>query len=161
MNTESWTPYSFLFVLGKSLVISIVNYRPSRPEASSWEDPTTASATKEDDGNGSKLVRAVSHGEQICKSDEDDPRSRVNGTMWQQLGNMGKRDLGVRMSTIGFDVADYLLVMDSVETRDTLGSEARALTRPGRSKPTSDSMILLHHANGCKYRFEDRPRAQL
>lgn len=39
------------------------------------------------------MIRAVSHGEQICQSHGDDAKFRIQGKMWQQLGNMGKRYL--------------------------------------------------------------------
>ena len=68
----------------------IVNYKPAKPKESSWNDIYRRICAKEDDGHGSKLIRALSNGENICKSFEGDTRFRVQGTMWQQLGNMGE-----------------------------------------------------------------------
>lgn len=74
----------------KPLLDEMINYRPARPEASSWNEIYKRICDKEDDGHGSKLIRAVSHGEQVCRPYQDDSRFRIKGEMWQKLGNMGK-----------------------------------------------------------------------
>ena len=74
------------------LMGEITNYKPVNPKASSWNDIYKRICEHKDDGHGSKLVRALSHGEQICKPYEGDLRFRIQGKMWQQLGNMGKHD---------------------------------------------------------------------
>ena len=68
----------------------IVNYRPVKARQSSWSQIYQRACEFCDDGHGSKLVRALSNGENISKPFEGDPRFRIHGSrMWQQLGNMG------------------------------------------------------------------------
>ena len=75
----------------KPLLDEIINYQPAKPKASSWNEIYKRICDKEDDGHGSKLIRAVSHGEQVSRPYQDDLRFRIRGEMWQKLGNMGKQ----------------------------------------------------------------------
>ena len=84
------------------LLDEITNYHPAQPDASSWNDIYQRICKHDDDGHAIKLVRALSHGEQMCKSYEGDPKFRVRGKMWLQLGNMGK---------LGFDIATHINVL--------------------------------------------------
>ena len=73
------------------LIDEIVNYKPKIP--SSWDKVFERVQNLPDDGHASKLVRALAHGEAICKPYENDPTFRIQGGMWLQLGHMGKRSL--------------------------------------------------------------------
>ena len=42
-----------------------------------------------DDGHASKLIRALAHGERICKPYEKSEKFRIKGIMWEKLANMG------------------------------------------------------------------------
>ncbi|KAL6722152.1 hypothetical protein ACLMJK_001259 [Lecanora helva] len=70
------------------LIDEIVNYKPKRP-ADKWDDIFLRARKHEDDGHCCKLVRAIAHGEKLCEGyDADDPRFRIKGDMWLQLGHM-------------------------------------------------------------------------
>lgn len=84
------------------LLDEITNYHLAQPNASSWNDIYQRICKHKDDGHGIKLVRALSHGEQICKPYEGDPKFRIHGKMWLQLGNMGK---------LGFDIESHISVL--------------------------------------------------
>lgn len=71
------------------LLDEIVNYRPKSPE-DSWDGIFKRVIEHEDDGHASKLVRALKHGEEICKPYNDDPRFRIKEEMWLKLGHMGE-----------------------------------------------------------------------
>lgn len=73
----------------KPLMEEIINYRPAKPEESSWEEVCRRIREHQDDGHGSKLVRAIAHGQEICKPFKDASTFPIQGAMWQQLGNMG------------------------------------------------------------------------
>ena len=74
----------------KPLMKEIINYKPVKARQSSWSRIYERACALSDDGHGSKLVRALSNGQIISKPFEGDPRFRIHGGMWQQLGNMGK-----------------------------------------------------------------------
>ncbi|KAL8772761.1 MAG: hypothetical protein Q9209_002106 [Squamulea sp. 1 TL-2023] len=71
----------------EALLDEVVNYRPKYPE-DGWDGVIRRVLEHEDDGHASKLVRALRHGEEICRPYEDDPRFRVKGDMWLKLGHM-------------------------------------------------------------------------
>ena len=77
----------------KPLLDEVTNYKPKNGKENSWNDVYQRVRELEDDGHGSKLIRALSNGEQSCKPYEGDPRFPIQGGMWQQLGNMGKCNL--------------------------------------------------------------------
>ena len=77
----------------------IKKYEPKHPELAkdigvgngSWGPIFTRVIRHNDDGHAAKLVRALAHGEDICAAySVDDPRFRIKGDMWLQLGHMGK-----------------------------------------------------------------------
>lgn len=71
------------------LLDEIVNYRPKSPK-DSWDGIFKRVIEHEDDGHASKLVRALKHGEEICKPFHDNPRFRIKEDMWLRLGHMGE-----------------------------------------------------------------------
>ena len=87
------------------LLGEIINYKPMKPGASSWNDIYVRICEHEDDGHGAKMLRALSHAQQICEPYDDDPIFRIHGKMWQQLGNMGRLISGTRKN------ADKLMVL--------------------------------------------------
>ncbi|KAL5423641.1 hypothetical protein PMIN04_003778 [Paraphaeosphaeria minitans] len=54
----------------------------------SWERVVERVNALSDDGHASKLVRALAHGEQVCKKFEGRDGFVVQGDMWRRLGNM-------------------------------------------------------------------------
>ncbi len=70
------------------LTTEITHYQPKHPEQS-WDGIFQRVLEHEDDGHASKLVRALRHGEEICKPYEGDDRFRIKGDMWVKLGHMG------------------------------------------------------------------------
>lgn len=68
----------------------ITNYRPVKPQSSSWDAVIERVLKVQDDGHASKLVRALKHGEEICKPYGDNPNFKIKGQMWENLGNMGR-----------------------------------------------------------------------
>jgi hypothetical protein len=94
------------------LLDEIENYKPNKPTSTSadpWHDIIERIKNFEDDGHGSKLVRALAHGQQICKPYEDKENFRIKGGLWLQLGHMaidsveGSEPTWVRSA--GFDSA--------------------------------------------------------
>ncbi|MCJ1380737.1 hypothetical protein MMC17_003845 [Xylographa soralifera] len=75
------------------LLDDIINYQPREAGKSgtSWEGVIHRVLNHPDDGHASKLVRAIAHGEQVCKPFEGSEKFRIKGKMWLQLGNMGKK----------------------------------------------------------------------
>ena len=69
----------------------VLNYMPLRHDASDWGSVIERSNYIDDDGHACKFVRALAHGEQICKSWEDSDKYRIKGPMWLQLANMGMK----------------------------------------------------------------------
>ncbi|KAL8631844.1 hypothetical protein Q9189_002424 [Teloschistes chrysophthalmus] len=87
------------------LLDEIVNYGPKcgggggvegKEEKGGWEGVFKRVVGHEDDGHACKLVRALRHGEEICRpydnnnnnNNGDDPRFRIKGGMWLKLGHM-------------------------------------------------------------------------
>lgn len=67
----------------------ITNY----PAKNDWTTLFARAASHpEDDGHLAKFVRAVAHGENVCKPFESHGQQAipVSGKMWLQIGNMGK-----------------------------------------------------------------------
>ncbi|KAL8667792.1 MAG: hypothetical protein Q9202_000256 [Teloschistes flavicans] len=95
------------------LVEEIVRYEPKRG-AESWDGIFERVLQHEDDGHASKLLRALRHGEEVCRPyDDDDPRFRIKDGMWLKLGHMG--ELGC-IITLGDDLTLFLSqAIDSVE----------------------------------------------
>ena len=61
-------------------------YTPKHP--SGWEGIGDRVCQVMDDGHAPKLIRALAHGEQICKPYEDREEFRVKGSDWLQMGHM-------------------------------------------------------------------------
>jgi len=70
----------------KPLMDEITNYRPKEP--SGWDAIFERIKNLDDDGHGSKLVRALAHGQVACKPYEQKENFRIKGDMWLQLGHM-------------------------------------------------------------------------
>ncbi|MCJ1369866.1 hypothetical protein MMC20_001078 [Loxospora ochrophaea] len=68
----------------------ISRYKPKKQPSSGdqWTAIFQRANEVEDDGHANKLVRALAHGEMICKPYEENEKFRITGKMWQQLGNM-------------------------------------------------------------------------
>lgn len=66
----------------------ITEYKPKVP--GDWQSIYTRAAALEDDGHASKLVRALSNGEEACKEYEDGEGKdwMIKGGDWLQLGHM-------------------------------------------------------------------------
>lgn len=67
----------------------ITNY----PAKNDWTTLFARAASHpEDDGHLAKFVRAVAHGENVCKPFESHGQQAIpiSGKMWLQIGNMGK-----------------------------------------------------------------------
>lgn len=62
------------------------SYQPKQP--SGWDRIIDRVKAFEDDGHGSKLVRALAHGQQACAPYEDREAFRVKHDDWLQLGHM-------------------------------------------------------------------------
>lgn len=63
------------------------------PVTNDWEAVITQSRSHPaDDGHLSKLVRALAHGENVCRPFEQQKANSlpISGNMWLQIGNMGK-----------------------------------------------------------------------
>ena len=73
------------------LIDEIVHYKPKIP--GSWDKVFERVQNHHDDGHASKLVRALAHGEVLCKPYENDSKFRIKEGMWLQLGHMGNRSV--------------------------------------------------------------------
>ena len=79
------------------LMDEITHYKPKI--SGPWDEVFERVINQEDDGHAAKLIRALAHGEQICRPFENDQKFRIKGKMWLQLGHMGELTLmfyGVR-----------------------------------------------------------------
>ncbi|KAH7071516.1 hypothetical protein BKA63DRAFT_535382 [Paraphoma chrysanthemicola] len=65
----------------------IKSYTPKQGQ-SSWDDIFHRVNKFDDDGHASKLVRALAHGEEVCKQYEAKDGFPVKGDMWRTLGHM-------------------------------------------------------------------------
>ncbi|KAK4561024.1 hypothetical protein LTR86_004979 [Recurvomyces mirabilis] len=62
-------------------------YKPKFP--SGWDGIIDrVNAMVDDDGHASKLIRALAHGQEICKPYESHPEFRVKQKDWIQMGHM-------------------------------------------------------------------------
>jgi hypothetical protein len=68
------------------LLSEVTQYRSKMD--SDWDNVFKRVNKREDDGHTPKLVRALAHGEQVCKKFEEDEGFRIKGDMWLKLGNM-------------------------------------------------------------------------
>ncbi|KAL8871367.1 MAG: hypothetical protein Q9174_002786 [Haloplaca sp. 1 TL-2023] len=66
----------------------ITNYKPVHPDQATWPAIYDRILDQSDDGHGSKLLRALSYGEQSSKGYTDEARFPIQGDMWLLLGNM-------------------------------------------------------------------------
>ena len=64
----------------------IRNCEPKQP--SGWDGIMDRVCLFPDDGHASKLVRALAHGQRICKPHEDRDEFRVKHDDWLQMGHM-------------------------------------------------------------------------
>ncbi|KAF2448756.1 hypothetical protein P171DRAFT_428775 [Karstenula rhodostoma CBS 690.94] len=69
------------------LMDDLTSYESSDKD-DSWERVIERVNALPDDGHASKLVRALAHGEQVCKKFELKEGFVVEGDMWRRLGNM-------------------------------------------------------------------------
>ena len=77
------------------LLDEIIYYKPTNA-AGTWDNIFKRVSEHPDDGHASKLVRALAHGEALCKPYESDPRFKIKDGMWLQLGHMGKCPLLIK-----------------------------------------------------------------
>ena len=73
------------------LLDEIRNYKPKIPSKNQqdpWQDLFARVCRFEDDGHGSKLVRALAHGQRICEPYEDREEFVIKHADWLQLGHM-------------------------------------------------------------------------
>ena len=76
----------------KLLRDEIIDYMPKQPSSGSdpWSGIFERVKHYEDDGHAPKLVRAIAHGEQVCRPYEKSDPFGIKGDMWLKLGNMGE-----------------------------------------------------------------------
>ena len=67
-------------------VSEVTAYQPARDSA--WDGVMARAKALQDDGHASKLVRALAHGEVVCRKFEDQAGFMVRGDMWRKLGHM-------------------------------------------------------------------------
>ncbi|KAI9880934.1 MAG: hypothetical protein M1830_010002 [Pleopsidium flavum] len=75
----------------KPLLDEITNYKPKEQTKEGddpWQGIFQRAKEHNDDGHLGKLVRALAHGEQVCRPYEDRESFRIKGKMWSQLGHM-------------------------------------------------------------------------
>ena len=73
----------------KLLLEEVTHYVPKKKDASDWASIFERANNVDDDGHGVKLVRALAHGEKLCKPWEEKEWCKIRGGMWLQIGNMG------------------------------------------------------------------------
>ena len=101
----------------KPLLDEIQNYKPVKPQQSSWDAIIERMMLHQDDGHGIKLVRALRHGEEICKPYDGEPSFKIQNGMWGKLGNMGKHRISIissRYRSFPRELTKYVAI-DSVE----------------------------------------------
>ena len=77
----------------KPLISEITDYKPKFPSGAGgdpWGSIFDRVGKHEDDGHASKLIRALAHGEEVCKPYEEREEFRIKSSMWLQLGHMGE-----------------------------------------------------------------------
>lgn len=62
------------------------DYQPKKP--SGWDAIEDRVIAMEDDGHAAKLVRALAHGQKVCRPYEDREEFRVKHDDWLQMGHM-------------------------------------------------------------------------
>lgn len=70
----------------KLLLNEITDYTPKL--SSGWDDIFERVKNYNDDGHGAKLVRALAHGQRICKPYNDSDKFRIKDQDWLKLGHM-------------------------------------------------------------------------
>lgn len=74
------------------LIDEVIKYEPKQSTFTAtgdpWQELFDRVCTFEDDGHGSKLIRALAHGQKICEPYEDLDQFRIKHDMWLQLGHM-------------------------------------------------------------------------
>ena len=78
----------------KPLLDEISNYQPKQPGASGddpWASLIGSIRNYEDDCHENKLIRALAHGQGICKPYEHDPEFRIKDKIWLRLEHMDKQ----------------------------------------------------------------------
>lgn len=68
------------------LLDEVEDYRSKKD--SSWDEVIKRVNMLPDDGHASKIIRALAHGEQVCKPYEQKDGFRIKGDHWLKLGNM-------------------------------------------------------------------------
>lgn len=69
----------------------IANYPGDEMQLQSWDEIIDRARNyDQDDGHAAKFVRALAHGEIICKPYESAERFRFKGSMWRRLAQAGK-----------------------------------------------------------------------
>lgn len=68
------------------LIDEIVNYIPKQP--SEWNGVFERVKNYEEDGHASKIIRALAHGQQVCKPYQSKEEFRIKDAMWLQLAHM-------------------------------------------------------------------------
>jgi hypothetical protein len=72
----------------KLLLDEITTYKPKHGVDAPWEDVFGRVRALPDDGHASKFVRALAHGEKVCKPWEGEEGFPIKGDMWRLLGHM-------------------------------------------------------------------------
>lgn len=114
------------------LIDEIVNYKPKIP--GSWDKVFERVQNLPDDGHASKLVRALAHGEAICKPYENDPKFRIQGSMWLQLGHMGNAPYYLNLN----NRLTAFPAIDSVESPGEHNLRSSPLLNPITTQATSE-----------------------
>lgn len=67
----------------------IRNYKPKHPQHS-WDDISDrVCQLHDDDGHAAKVIRALAHGEKVCKEwEEGREEFRIKGSDWRLMGHM-------------------------------------------------------------------------
>ena len=146
----------------KPLLDEIQNYKPVKPQQSSWNAVIERMMSHQDDGHGIKLVRALRHGEEICKPYDGKPSFKIRNGMWEKLGNMGKyRIISIDPSRylMGHSLLTISVAIDSVENSGDSWVHSAGFNEAWEKwvLDPADSRSCSTNDN----RFEDRPRAQL
>lgn len=90
----------------------------SHPATMDWSTIFSRAVTHPtDDGHMVKLVRAVAHGEKVCRALEGSQKMVITGDMWRQIGNMGKLHSGILRDNQRL-IIDSSTVIDSTAKAD-------------------------------------------
>ncbi|KAF2090701.1 hypothetical protein K490DRAFT_62024 [Saccharata proteae CBS 121410] len=69
----------------------ITHYKPKMPSTGhmdDWQNIYARVAVHQEDGHAAKLIRALSHGQKVCKPYENRKEFRIKHDMWLKLGHM-------------------------------------------------------------------------